>query len=537
MKRRESWVCLPFAVLVACSVATERAPRCTAGATVACACARGGVGVQSCSADGTLDPCDCSMSARCEPGALFACACEGGARGAQTCNASGTFDPCVCGMPTTNTCVPGTAAACACASGAMGAQVCTAEGVFGACACEVAPERCVPGATQACPCSDGWSSVQTCSDEGRYLPCECGFLDAQIPDAGADAAPPICDPYLGQTCGCPEVIPPASPTLPRPAAGRVAAGSETLVDVFATESGIAVVLRTGVRLLSRAGTELARWDAPREVRVAAFDGARLAVVDPSTITVLGLDLVEGVHVALTADCTAAALISCGRLVCAGSSSGGAMGELGLYDLIGARQLSSAGFGGGTSALRRVPGVDAVVAGQYDSFLIADDANRLLTTGSTFALDVRAIGFHGSPARHMITSDGRMYRLDACTVPLTYDPHCFEREGSIGTLRTGESILAMERGADERLYALVTPTAPTYPNIVCNTGCSVQRVDVDAHVIESAGSIVLATPTIADAVRLRHDPWAGRVLLGLPGTCSSSYPYTCSGWSVAIAAYD
>lgn len=520
---------------IGCAISREPAPRCTTGATVACACPRGEVGVQSCLADGTLDSCDCSMSSRCEPGALFACACTGGTTGSQTCNTSGMFDPCVCDGPHGTGCIPGAAAACACTSGATGAQICSVTGVFGACSCEPGAERCVPGATNACTCSDGFTSVQTCGDDGRYAACDCAYLDAEIPDGGADAAPHICDPFVGETCGCPEVLPPAAPTLTPASVGRIASGTESLVDAFVTEGGIAVVLTTGVRLLSRTGTELARWNAPRELRAAAFDGTRLVVVDPSTATSLGLDLAEQAHVTLTADCSAAALISCGRLVCTGSTTGSSA-EVGLYDMVGATQLSATTYwASGLPVLRRVPGVDAVIGGDHDDYLVVDEANRVIVTGSVYSLDLRTIGFQGSPARHMITADGHLYRLDACTVADWTSTSCFERDGSIGTLRTGESVLAMERGGDNRLYALVTPTAPSYPYTVCTTGCAVQRIDVDAHVIESAGSVTFSLPQ--GVVRLRHDAWGGRVVLAMPGSCTASYPNTCSGWAVTIAAYD
>lgn len=537
MRRCDRWASVALSLLVAaCGIAREAAPRCNPGATVSCACAHGDLGVQSCRADGTLDTCDCSASSRCEPGALFACACPAGGPGTQVCNAEGRFDPCVCGDPATNRCIPGTAAGCSCASGESGAQVCSADGVFGVCTCEPAPERCVPGATSACACSDGLSSIQTCGDDGRFAPCECGYLDAQVPDGGADAGAGVCDPFVAPSCGCPEVTPPTTPTLTPPEGGRLVSGGEVLVDLFATEAGVAVVLRTGVRLFSRTGAELARWDAPRELQAVAFDGERLAVADPSTITVLALDLTEGAHVALTSDCDAAGMISCGRMVCVGSSSGPPNVALALYDTIGATQLSSIDyFSNEEWYVRRVPGIDAVLVGS--GFVLVDEADQLLYTSSARAVGAKLVGFHGSPARHAIAPDGRMYRLDACTVPDPLTSHCFERDGSVGTLRANERIVAMERGSDARLYALVTTASETTPAAVCARGCTLQRIDVDAHVVESGGFVTFSVPNDHDPIRLRHDAWAGRVLLGLPGSCAPTYPYACTGWSVLVVPYD
>ncbi len=71
---------------------------CTFEGSVSCYCETGGIGQQSCSADGVLLACDCS----CEAGEKIPCVCDGDQIRTRTCNAEGYFDDCDCSDPPEN---------------------------------------------------------------------------------------------------------------------------------------------------------------------------------------------------------------------------------------------------------------------------------------------------------------------------------------------------------------------------------------------------------------------------------------------------
>jgi hypothetical protein len=542
MTRSATWQRLFVLALVlagtpGCSTATTR---CIGGAVVACACAGAVDGTQVCGADGTFGTCACGPS-HCTPGALFACACSATATGTQTCDAAGAFGACTCTEPTSGPrCIPGASAACWCATGEIGAQTCSAAGVYDACVCMPQPARCIAGQSTQCSC-DGFSQgVQLCGPDGSYLACDCGLLDAgTASDGGADAGPPICDPYVGATCGCPEAVPPTSPTLsPRPAAATVTTGSGALVDVFVTEAGIVLVTGTEVRLVSRAGAMLQRWTAPREIISAAYDGTRIVAVDRAAATTLDLSLTPGIETFVRGECVSSALVSCGRLVCGFRTSSGP--PLETYDILTGHALwPGDGFFSGTPRLLRVRGVDALVTsgppwGGY--YRVNTDGTLAGAGGGLTSSPGVPWAFLGSPATHLVASDGALYRLDACiAAPTSGATTCFARDGSVGTLRAGEQLLATETGADGDLYALVGAPG-SFGGPVCSSGCRVQRIDLATRTVRSEHAFVVGG-TSSSAIVLRHDAWGGRVVVAAPTGCATSYPYTCSGWSVALAAFD
>ncbi len=125
---------------------------------------------------------------KCVPNQVVACGCANGRSGAQSCNADGTFGGCVCEAPAPQPCTVGAVLACACASGTTGTQTCAMDGTFGACSCP-APVECPPGfvrgpsgacgdvdecAAAAPPCSANATCINTA---GAYVcSCRAGYV-------------------------------------------------------------------------------------------------------------------------------------------------------------------------------------------------------------------------------------------------------------------------------------------------------------------------------------------------------------------------
>lgn len=528
------------------------------------------MGTQACGAGGTFGACACTGPSDCAPGALFACTCSDGSRGAQECGVSGVFGACACeAPPPAPSCVPGAAVPCACTDGATGAQVCSPEGAFGVCECEPRETGCVPGRSIACACSDGSTGAQVCAADGTYGTCSCadpdagivvldsgledagviaprdaGLPDANRPDSGPRPDGGVCDPYLGDTCGCVESRPPSTPVGTRPATGSIASGTETFVDLFVAPSGYIVVLADKVLLRARSGAELARWVAPREIRSASFDGELLAIADRAAVTALDASLAVVSTTFLTEECASSVAVSCGHFVCGPSNDWDRIFY--TYDLASGGEIARSmpeTYNG--IPMRRVPGVDAFLTASvslspsdFHFYRVDPDGTAVFTTESPYHGDFAVTdvyAFRGYPATHVVTHEGRMLRIDECLGAMGWGAsgRCLELDGSLGTLRTGERFLAMDTGADGMLYAIAGTGGTFSSDPLCPTGCRLQRIDAEARTIVSERTLT-APPRNA---RLRHDAWGGRVVLGGGSSCSTSYPYACSGWAISVAAYD
>lgn len=180
---------------------------CNPGRQVACACADGAAGVQTCELDGArYGACDCQGANADGPGPrqdricnareAVVCMCPDGDRGIQRCSDEGTtWNACDCtvavdargedapeadvsGGPgdggAEEFCVAGKALACTCQSGGRGAMECGDEGHFGVCSCEPIPEGGVgdPGPGPG-PGSVGGESDNASGDEGRNQATGC----------------------------------------------------------------------------------------------------------------------------------------------------------------------------------------------------------------------------------------------------------------------------------------------------------------------------------------------------------------------------
>ncbi len=126
-------------------------------------------------------------------------------------------------------------------------------------------------------------------------------------------------------------------------------------------------------------------------------------------------------------------------------------------------------------------------------------------------------FRGRPTAQLIDASGAIYRLfDApCGAMIGRFGFgtCATREGTLGTLRMAETMLAMTDDERGNLYTLVAPparaTGPSpFGGAACPEGCLAQRIDVDKRLVvaERAQARIMAS-----VVSLHHDPGCDRLV--------------------------
>jgi hypothetical protein len=176
---------------------------------------------------------------------------------------------------------------------------------------------------------------------------------------------------------------------------------------------------------------------------------------------------------------------------------------------------------------------------FHFYRVDADGKAVFTTESPYHGDfaiTNTFAFRGRPATHLVTHEGRFLKLDGClTATSSYPPSgaCLVKDGVLGTPQTSQSFFAMETGGDGYLYA-IAGTYGGYGTTPCTSGCSVQKIDLEQRIIVSQAA--LPSTGIAQGFRLRHDGFTGRAIVGGSSSCSTSYPYTCSGWRLWAAAY-
>ena len=201
-------------------------------------------------------------------------------------------------------------------------------------------------------------------------------------------------------------------------------------------------------------------------------------------------------------------------------------------------------------MRRVPGRDAFITVSvgsspsdfyYHRVGLDGTASAYITEtpyhGAFSVTDVYA--FAGAPATHLVTNEGRLLSLETCHdgAPGSWDlPGCLVNDGALGTLRSGETFLALESGHDGRLYGLVTPRNDGFFEPVCTASapCRIQRIDVGARRIMSEATFVGDGQR---SFRVHHDAWAGMALIDAGSGCDAGYPFACAGWVLHLLPYE
>ena len=371
---------------------------------------------------------------------------------------------------------------------------------------------------------DGDASVVDASG-----PHDQGVTDDSIIDVGSPDAGMLDDMGTVRDAGPP-------PTVP------LVAGDGVLIDAFVTTAGIVVVLRDQVLLVSRAGGELARWTAPREITSAAFDGTYLGIADGAALTTLTASLEEQGDVFLTEPCASSVIVGQHRFVCGPSNDWDRVFY--TYDLVTSMFVaSSEPYTYNGIPMRAVPGRDAFItvntrSSPADVHYYAVESSGVPTfiNDSPYHGDFAVNGvyaFDSATATHVVTHEGVLLRIDPCTEAHVYPSTCFVRDGAVGTLRSGEEYLALDTGADGNLYALVGRGARWGVDSVCDDGCTGQRIDVSTRTVTaSAGWNVVA----AQLVTVRHDSVTGGMIAAGHRECDV-FEGECVGWRVFHLAFE
>jgi hypothetical protein len=305
----------------------------------------------------------------------------------------------------------------------------------------------------------------------------------------------------------------------------IASGEGQLIAAFSANTGILVVLDSGVRLVERSGAELARWNAPRPLTAAAFDGELLGVSDGAILTGLNLELSSVSSVELIEPCSSAVLLSQHRFICGPANDWDRIFY--TYDLAqGALLARSLPYTYNGEAMRRVPGSDRFVTvtehtspSDFHLYLVGSDNAALYIGESPYHGDFpveNVYAFDAVPARHLVTHTGWLLAFDApgCAPGEQPSYECFVKDGSLGTLREGQEFVAMTNDAD-LLYGLaIDTTEPSNPSYL------LQSIDVAQRAVTSTAAYSLETYNIAV---FAFDRPSGRVVVGYEPDAEPSQP--------------
>lgn len=330
-----------------------------------------------------------------------------------------------------------------------------------------------------------------------------------------------------------------APAMP----GTVASGDGALIAVFPIPAGLVVVDQSAARLVSREGVELARFASGRQITAAAFDGTYLGIADRAVLTVVGPDLTELASGTLVESCASAVIVSDHRFVCGPDNDWDRVFY--TYSLETGAEIARTTnfFTYNGIPMKGVPGRDEFITVtldlspsdfhlyEVDASSVVHFVNESPYHGDFAATDVYT--FIGSPATHLVNSQGIMLRLRGTgCVPGEYGSACLVMDGELGTLATGDFYRAMARDDAGLVYALHDPTGPSYSDPLCVGGCSIERIDPAARSVVSSTTYTdsfLAIPVF------EPDPFASRIVLGVQTAGDRWDGYTA--YTVKLARYD
>jgi hypothetical protein len=302
-----------------------------------------------------------------------------------------------------------------------------------------------------------------------------------------------------------------------------AEGAAELIDLFMGQSGIYVVDSQGVRLLDRAGNQLASVTALREITAAAFGDGELVVTDRAKFTTYDLDLNELGTGTLVELCAAAVMVSDDRFVCGPTNDWDRVFY--TYDRhTGELVASSLEYTYNGIPMGRVPGTDDFVTVTVDSspsdfhlYSVESDGTPVYVNESPYHGDFRVTSvyaFDGAPPEHLVTDAGLLLRIygEGCDASeSSFTAQCFEKDGDLGALSGSQLFMGMDSDDQGRVYGLVDPTPSGFsPDPVCAEGCLLERIDVASRSIEAKSIVHLA---MGQLVSLRHDPSSHGVAIG------------------------
>ena len=293
------------------------------------------------------------------------------------------------------------------------------------------------------------------------------------------------------------------------------------VNVFATPGGILVVRSGFVALVDRSGAELRRWTAPREITAAAFDGTHLAVADRAMLNVLSPSLDVRASAPLTDTCVTGVIVSGPRFICGPAADWDRIFY--IHELPSGRLLArSTPYTYQGTPMRRVPGRDDFTTVTTNSS--PSDIYLQRVTGDNRVISFRDSPYHGDfsitdtyafigdPATHVVTVGGillQIYVPGCDSGDAGFRGTCFTRDGTLGTLRTGERFVALTEVTATTIAALVD-RGDSF-GTACQVGCDLQRIDVTGRTVSSTRTHTLAS--LQRVVVARYDEYGDRLLVG------------------------
>jgi hypothetical protein len=215
----------------------------------------------------------------------------------------------------------------------------------------------------------------------------------------------------------------------------------------------------------------------------------------------------------------------------------------VYDLGTGGLLATSGqFTYDGLTMRGIPGTDSFITVESWLSIFSVGADHAVTSvaSSISNSNVSAstiFAFDGAPPRHLVTQSGDLLALgSACpTQPGTTTSTCLAKDGQLGTLRTGESFMAMTNDAAGQVFGLVSSAQVTAFDLRCAGGCAVQTIDPVARLIVSQKSYPLGD---LSAVRgLAIDARCGQLIVAyaLASPSGSSFDRP-AGYRIAALAY-
>lgn len=417
--------------------------------------------------------------------------------------------------PDGEACIEGQQIECACTSGRSGAQRCDDDGTFGPCQCTTEDPDGDPGQDEGSMSGRGGSSGSGSGSGGESGSGGSGGMGGTSGSGGGGG-------QAGQ--GGSEGI------------HVVSAGTSVLVDAYAIEDAIVVVLADAVLLLQESGDELARWDAPRPISASAIDGNQIGVADGAKVTFLDLlELEELSEITLLESCADVVFASGGRFVCGPENDWDRVFY--TYDSASGELLaSSMMYTYHGIPMRRVPGTDRFVTvtvgsspSDFHLYELGLDHAVTFVGESPYHGDFRVTNtyaFDGEPAAHLVTDEGLLLSLndpDCLPTMNSFSSGCFVKDGALGTL-TGSQVFVGMQSEGDVLYGIVDPTPGfAFDESVCADGCVLQTIGIaEREVMQQATYHLDMSALVAMDLAVS----SSRVLVGyrLSGESFSDSPY-------------
>ncbi|HTQ06017.1 MAG TPA: hypothetical protein VMI54_19280 [Polyangiaceae bacterium] len=298
---------------------------------------------------------------------------------------------------------------------------------------------------------------------------------------------------------------------------ELASDSSTLVDMFVADTGVIVVDTERVDLVDRNGKVLdtVAFDDGFGAHTADFDGALLVVTGATSFITFDPTLRELESGTLPAQCTGSVLLDSHTFLCGGGETSNRT-YYAQNALTGDLYATTKDKGFLAGRMRRAPGRADFVAYEAGAnppnFAVFDvDGHGVVSLNASSASGLRAsavYAFADNPATHLVNDQGRLVCLTAsdCGDP----PKGLEPDGDIGLLPADTYFAAMDVDAAGKLHAIEgvqTFTGASGPT--CETGCTIERIDVATGTVEASAPMKLAEPS--GSIALRADPQGGFVL--------------------------